>query len=234
MSTKIKLNNGKFLAMAALALSLILIFQGGVSGQEASTATYEIVFESTWSPQTHPFVGFPSNEHYSPLIGATHNDAMVFWEVGGFATDGIELMAETGGTSDLRDEVDDAINNGMADQIVSGTGMSSSPSSISIDSITVSSDFPNLTLVSMIAPSPDWFIGVGSLSLQDDDDQWINTLEVPLFPYDAGTEEGDTYSLNNDPTNPQEAISRIAGQSPFSEEPLGMFIITRLNQPDPT
>lgn len=200
----------------------------------ADTAEYQIVFDSTWSPETHPFGGFPSNEHYSPLIGATHSEEVFFWEVGGLATSGIESMAETGSVSAFENEIDEAIDANAAEQIINGPGMTSSPSSVSINSVEVSIDFPLLTLVTMIAPSPDWFVGVSGLPLLDENGDWVNELEVMLFPYDAGTEEGDGYSTNNPATNPIEPIARIAGQSPFSSEPLGTFRIVRLDQPTPT
>ena len=48
----------------------------------------------------------------------------------------------------------------------------------------------------MIAPSPDWVVGVSGVSLRNAaDDGWQPFLTVDLFPYDAGTEEGTKFSL---------------------------------------
>ena len=65
----------------------------------------------------------------------------------------------------------------------------------------------------MIAPSPDWFIGVHDLPLFDDG-QWVEDLSVDLFPYDAGTEDGTGYSTGNPASNPKVNIFRITG-APF-------------------
>jgi hypothetical protein len=37
----------------------------------AGPAQYQLTFEATWSKETHP-QDFPSNPHFSPIIGASH------------------------------------------------------------------------------------------------------------------------------------------------------------------
>ena len=69
----------------------------------------------------------------------------------------------------------------------------------------------------MIGPSPDWFVGVSGRSLLDAQAQWQSRLEIDLFPYDAGTEEGTEFSLGNDATSPREAIMSIKGTGKFSD-----------------
>ena len=53
-------------------------------------------FENLWVEDRHPF-SYPSgNEHWSPFVFATHSSDFVMWEEGAMATQGIELIAETG------------------------------------------------------------------------------------------------------------------------------------------
>jgi len=66
----------------------------------AADVTYQVTFEATWTAVTHP-QDYPSGAHFSPPVGAVHNTDVVFWEVGELASNGIESMAETGGTSAL-------------------------------------------------------------------------------------------------------------------------------------
>ena len=91
--------------------------------------------------------------------------------------------------------------------------------------------FPLVTLVSMLAPSPDWFVGVSGLSLRDNG-EWISTLVVDLHVYDAGTDSGPTYTSPNQNTVPAEPITEITGL-PFSTggpvPPLGTFTLTRIS-----
>ena len=69
----------------------------------------------------------------------------------------------------------------------------------------------------MIGPSPDWFVGVSALSLLDGSDDWLLSHTVDLFPYDAGTENGEEFSLSNSATSPQGDITRLRGQGKFSD-----------------
>jgi len=178
-----------------------------------SIATYTVEFETTWSAQTHP-AGFPGNPHFSPLIGGTHRESIVFWSPGGLASEGIESMAERGSTSRLRAEVQVAIDDGHAGGVLSGGGISPSPGEVSLE-FEISSDFPLVTLVSMLAPSPDWFVGVHGLSLLEDG-QWIGSLEVPLQVYDAGTDSGANYTAANKNTAPPAPIATLTTE-PFDQ-----------------
>ena len=190
----------------------------------ATSATYRVVFEATWSASTHP-TSFPGGAHFSPLIGAVHSDGASFWARDGTATPGIESMAETGGTGPLTAEIQAEIPaNALA--VVNGSGIRS-PGSTTIQAITLREDFPLVTLVTMIAPSPDWFVGVSGLSLHDADGSWIEELEVVLYPYDAGTDSGPNYTSANDDTRPKEPIRSLRGEHPFSDAPIGTFTFTR-------
>jgi hypothetical protein len=79
-------------------------------GKSETTVTgkYKLTFNATWSSSTHPN-DFPSNPHFSGLIGMTHNADIKLFEVDKKATDGIKNMAETGGKSPLSDEIDQLI-----------------------------------------------------------------------------------------------------------------------------
>ncbi|WP_299124491.1 spondin domain-containing protein [uncultured Winogradskyella sp.] len=205
-----------------------LAFLFSISTQAQSTATYDINFTSTWNSSDHGTL--PSNAHWSDLVGANHNSNITFLELGGTATTGIENVAETGSNTAFNSEVQSAIINGEAEQWLQ---QSFSPfaaiSSATLSDITVSQDFPLLTLVSMIAPSPDWIIAVNNLDLWDQNlNKWRETFTVDLFPYDAGTEDGFGYSINNPETNPQGVITNIAGVSgyPFNSAKIGTLTIT--------
>lgn len=207
------------------------IFQIASRGVPTQTALYEFVFDSTWSAATHP-VDFPSGAHFSGPIGGTHDGSISFWEIGGLATPGIEDMAETGSKTALTSEVEDAIAAGSAGQVISASGLAS-PGGVSLTQFTATTDFPLATVVSMIAPSPDWFVGVSGFSLLHNG-QWIEQAVIPLYPYDAGTDSGPTYTSPNDDTVPQEPITEITGP-PLEHDgavaPLGTFLFQRLDTP---
>ena len=172
-----------------------------------TTAVYQVTFTSTWSQQTHPSE-FPfGSAHFSGLIGATHNALVNFWQSGEVATNGIESMAETGSKSLLTSEINSQIDNGNAQHLLSAGGIGSSPGEV-IFTFEISQQHPFVTLVSMIAPSPDWFVGVSKLSLIANG-QWLEELVVPLYAYDAGTDSGARYTSPNSDTQPKASIHRI-------------------------
>lgn len=190
----------------------------------SDSAEYELIFESTWSAETHP-TSFPPNPHFSGLIGGTHNDEIALWESGGIATLGIELMAELGSKTALQNEVNTAISNGQAGAVISGPGITLSPGSASVQ-FTVTKDHPLVSVVSMIAPSPDWFVGVSGVSLRSGD-RWVRELVIPLQPYDAGTDAGVNYLSGDIDVTPHDPITQITG-FPFGDAPvppLGTFTI---------
>ena len=57
----------------------------------------------------------------------------------------------------------------------------------------------------MIAPSPDWFMGLSNVNLFENN-KWLDTLSLNIRVYDAGTEEGDVFGYNNPSTVPQQTI----------------------------
>jgi spondin-1 len=86
---------------------------------------------------------------------------------------------------------------------------------------------------------PDWFVGVSDLELCTPHGQWIESKEINLYPYDAGTDSGPAYTSPDQPTYPSEAIRRIKPnnpndpRSPFYDaenkemKPLAKLYITR-------
>jgi len=213
---------GLFFVLLPSVLSCVLL----VPALHAATqsATYQLVFEATWSAATHP-VDFPPNPHFSGLIGGTHNDQVGFWLPGALASAGIEAMAELGAKSPLDSEVQTAINAGTAGSLISGGGIPVSPGSVSV-SFTVTQTHSRITVVSMIAPSPDWFVGVHDLELFENG-EWVHSKVIALDPYDAGTDSGTNYTSPNQDTNPADPIALITTGGVGNGQPLGTFTLVR-------
>jgi hypothetical protein len=145
------------------------------------------------------------------------------------ASDGIKDMAERGRKTPLDTEVQQAIAAGLAEHLLSGPDLDFSPGSASME-FDVSQTFPLVTLVTMIAPSPDWFVGVSGLPLFEGG-QWRDEVISLLVGFDAGTDSGATYRSSNLLTDPREPIARLAGypvQSGGTVPPFGTFTFTRL------
>ena len=63
------------------------------------TAKYTLTFQGEWTNQTHK--DFPSNPHFSPLVGCSHKAAYVMWAPGTKASPGVKKVAETGMNSSV-------------------------------------------------------------------------------------------------------------------------------------
>jgi hypothetical protein len=104
-----------------------------------------------------------------------------------------------------------------------------SPGSITVE-FEATPQFPLVTLVTMVAPSPDWFVGTQSLSLQDAAGAWRNEIIVELLAHDAGTDGGPSYSSPNNRLSNPVAIAPLKG-APFrvsnSVPSLGTFTFQR-------
>jgi len=191
-------------------------------------ATYEVSFDGTWSRDTHP-ENYPAGAHFSPLIGATHNANVEFWSIGGLATNGIEVMAETGGTGPLSSEIRSASQNGTVLDTLRGSGISATGSTrFTFD---IERSHPLVSLVTMIAPSPDWFLGVNGLELLQDG-KWVDSVTIDLLAYDSGTDSGTTFTSGNSDTNPADPIGLLG--APLEGAPLGTFTFNLIAVPEPS
>jgi len=172
------------------------------------TAQFQVVFDASWSQATHPS-NWPSGPHFSGLVGGTHKAAVHFYRTNETASEGIRLMAEKGQKTTLLDEIAPAITNSNAQLHLSGGGISPSPGSATlIFPAPMRRDFPLVTLVSMIAPSPDWFVGVDSLSLIENG-EWVTNKVVTLYGMDAGTDSGPSYESPDQVTMPRGVITEF-------------------------
>ena len=199
-------------------------------GPVVTSARYRLTFNATWSAQTHA-LNFPPPAHFSGLVGAVHNNTVEFWAPGQIATDGIELMAETGDGSGVLAEVGTAVANGSAANEISGGGVEASPGSVSIE-FEVTRDHPLITVTTMVAPSPDWFVGVHGLSLIEGT-EFVESLTVEANVYDSGTDSGPRYTSDNMDTQPPEPIGLLTSapiDAPFRNglPSMGQFVIQKL------
>ena len=205
-----------------LALATLLVIT--TAQANAQSATYRVTFEGKFTASALASgVSVPSGEHFTTLIGAVHNDSVTFWSSGGTASAGVEAVAELGNTATFTSEIKANMNAvAVIEKSLPGGGTPTA----TVD-FTVTTAHPLVTLLTMIAPSPDWFVGVSGLSVRNaTDDGWQPSLTVDLFPYDAGTEEGTEFSLSN-ATSPQGTITSIKGTGKFSNEPIATLTFTR-------
>lgn len=143
-------------------------------------------------------------------MGGVHLPTASLVHIGSTATDGVEDMAEFGGTSTLLSEVQAMVTAGTA---LSGFSLSSprTTTATSSGTVTVSATHNTITAMTMIAPSPDWFVAAISVGVVDDSGSFRDCVEVELVALDAGTDNGASYRSANADTSPREAVSMLYG-----------------------
>jgi hypothetical protein len=211
-----KTNLHFFFILTILSTTLVL-------GQKQE-AKYSITFTSVWNAMDHGTL--PPGPHWSKLVGATHKTSGVFLEIAKKASNGIKDIAERGNNTVFNMEVTNAINTNEANQYINGSGLSTATGNIKINDLIVDKNYPLLTLVSMIAPSPDWMIAINGIELLDENNEWKSLIDIDLFPYDAGTDNGTSYTSANSVTDPIENITSLKNSSPFNDQKIGTLTIS--------
>ena len=174
--------------------------------RELLIAKYRVTFNFKWNAQDFP-TDYPSSAHFSKLIGWSHKPSSEFFKVGSIASEGIKNMAEVGSTEKLTDEFTTKIeaNEGLKNVIGNGLGSGVGELSVTLD---VNEKFSSITLATMLAPSPDWYVAIINQNLLENG-EFIDEKTVDAQTYDAGTDSGETFTSSNAPTDPKVPISVI-------------------------
>lgn len=170
-------------------------------------AKYELVFEGLWSRYTHPD-DFPENywsAHFSDIIGASHSTEFRMWNHDSFATEGVKELAEVGSTKKLESELKQVSSKTRT--IIKARELRY-PTLNSKTSAVFRTDRQHhlVSILSKLAPSPDWIVGVSGLELCQADCSWAAQRIVNLYLWDAGTDSGTSFTSPDIPTRPQERI----------------------------
>ena len=195
-----------------------------------SSALYDVPFQGVWTTAVTPD-GLPSGAHFTQLVGAVHNADVSFLSGGETATLGVEGVAENGTTIGFEGEINTAGANKLS-LLKSSSGAPGPTDSTALSMVTLTTGHPRVTLITMVAPSPDWFVGVAGLSLLNAGGNWVESLTVNLYPWDAGTEDGTGFSMTNDATAPRGTIHSIRGTGNFTTEPIATLTFARQPLPE--
>ncbi|XP_062856244.1 spondin-2b [Trichomycterus rosablanca] len=224
------------------SLTLMLTLLSGISTMPVSdadslcsalsTAKYRLTFTGKWSKTAFPkqFPIYRPPAQWSPLIGVTHSSDYHIWQENLYASNGVREFSEKGEAWTLIKEVEAA-----GERIQSVYGLFSSPAVLGGTGQT-STEFEVyarhnlLSFIVRLVPSPDWFVGVDSLNLCEGD-QWKENISLDLYPYDAGTDSGFTFSSPKYETIPQDQIMQIT--SSFPSHPANSFYYPRLKHLPP-
>jgi hypothetical protein len=170
-------------------------------------AEYTVVVRSAWTRANHPLeypaAGALTGPHFSGIIGAAHNASYSLFSDGTLPTPGLEKLSEEGKHSPLDEEIRTATTAGTAAHLFESGPLRDFADSI-VATVRVDEAHPMVSLVMMIAPSPDWFTGVSNVNLMENG-SWTASRTLDLTAWDSGGDDGTTYKAadkDNEPKKP--------------------------------
>ena len=155
------------------------------------------------------------------VVGAVHAAEKIVAE---------KTSGERGNNTVLRAEITALQGSGAAFRMLEGHSFNSPGTAA--DTIRLDAAHPRLSLVTMIAPSPDWFAALEDENLLGADGQWVAQRRVPARAYDAGTDSGPTFTAPDQPTLPAGVVAPLPLPPAFGlvpdGPPLGTWYLERI------
>jgi hypothetical protein len=164
--------NNKFFKVALLSLPLSL------AAASVQAEDYRVTVTNLTKAQ-----------YFTPILVAAHKPGHPVYMPGKGASAELEAVAEGGDTSALAAELD------ASDDVYdtsSSEGLLAPGESVTI-TVKGKKDFRYISLVSMLIPTNDAFIGISGVKVPRKSN---SPLTVPVIAYDAGTEENDESCAN--------------------------------------
>jgi hypothetical protein len=176
---------------------------------QAGPATYRIELTPLWTKANFPFE-YPDTSlihrpHFSGLIGTGHNAGYHIVVDGQAPSPGLERLSEEGKHNPLDDEIKAAIAAGNAVALTESDPLRDFSQTATAE-VMVDGAHPMVSVVAMIAPSPDWFTGAADVNLMEDG-AWVASKTVDAMAWDSGGDDGTTYLADDKDTNPKKPTS---------------------------
>ena len=225
--------------LAATVLMVLAVLAGAAGAADAGSPSEQRKFSSQFQGKFDTLalatgVAVPTGAGFGETVIVAHKCAVSFFSVGNLASAGVQALAEDGSTSDFQAEVTAAVAAGDAQASWtigapnSPTGNKNGPSSVPVED-----EFSCLTILVKINPTSDWFAGVSAHDLRAGG-TWPtpgnnNSIFVDLFPFDAGTLDGEEFATSSTATNPQGTIASLRNSGKFSNNKIARLKLTLKN-----
>lgn len=194
---------------------------------------YRVEFTPLWTKDNFPFE-YPDGSlihkpHFSGLIGTSHNTGYHLFMDGQVPTPGLERLSEEGKHAPLDEEINAAISAGNALALTESGPLRDFSQTVTTE-VTVDAAHPMVSLVAMIAPSPDWFAAVFDVNLMENG-SWVDSKTVDAAAWDSGGDDGATYLADDKDNNPKKPTSMPTSQHFLKDGqpmPVGRITFTRI------
>ena len=95
--------------------------------------------------------------------------------------------------------------------------------------IMVKDKYSLVSIITMIAPSPDWFVGIDSVNLCGSNG-WEKSVEISLPGWDGGSDSGLGFESGNEMTMPHDLVKLLT--EPNAQAAYGKITITMMKEDD--
>lgn len=225
-----------FILVLALSTSALASFSiGGFAGCTGS-AKYKITFYNLLTPSRFgssiPSMGLI----FSPLAGASHSGRISVMTVRGFASRAVEEIAEKGDNSRLVRIATRLKKKKLGVKDLAAASGPTMPGKSTTLELEVDCKNSFVTVLGMIAPSPDWIVQISNRNLYSSRlRRFIPYTAGFLIAYDAGTDSGRDFTPPGDlsldkPTEPKQNIAPLVEDETdrFNGRIIGKYVIRKV------
>lgn len=221
------------------SILLLLLVLTATSAAYASSmcntsATYRVSFVNTLTPARFGDAIPPTGLVYSPLTAVSHSNRASLLTVRGYARPAIAAVAKTGDNGPLLRLTSRLQKDGLVADVTSSMGPTM-PGNATRLTLRVPCDHSFITVVSMIAPSPDWIVQVSNVNVYTDNG-FEDMIKGDLIAYDAGVDDGNQFTPPGDasldlPTMPRMNIAPLSEDTTdrFNGRHVGRYNIKRID-----
>ena len=183
---------------------------------------YRVTLIGDWNKLKNPD-WHVDGSHFAPFVVWSYYNTIAdpVYQEFTEASEGMEIMAETGAITKLKEELENEIDKGTVFDYASGDLIFTPDTTNAILHLDENNSIASV--VSMLAPSPDWFIAVRTNLHKNNN--WIEDVTIDALNFDAGTDSGKKFKSFNKDTDPKEKIIPLEDAS---EIPIASFRFERI------
>lgn len=201
------------------------------------TATYRVVFSNLLTSKNFGNLIPSSGLVFSPLAGVSHSNRISFFTVRGFASKPVEILAEQGRNMPFINLARRVRRKTGKVTSVIDAGKPTMPGTATVLTLKVNCFNPSITVLGMIAPSPDWIVQINNRIMYDTSaGRFIGQTSGDLIAYDTGVDNGREFTPPLDlsldlPTVPRKNIAPLVEDDTdrFEGRVVGKYLIKRIH-----
>lgn len=169
-------------------------------GRECSgSAKYSVTFNNFLTARRFGSLIPKDGLVYSPLTGASHSGRVSILTVRGYASEAIEAIAETGNNTLLVNAATELRDANQGVKTATAAMGPTMPGNSTTLEFMVDCEHSYISVVGMIAPSPDWIVLLANVNLVRGG-HFIYKRRGALIAYDGGSDSGREFTDPADPS----------------------------------